>query len=134
MTYKIQENTNEVSCREKIENDQSDLDKRTTRVGSKGPDKVPSNHKPSNGYDGITNVQVPGLIDGIEPKDLGTGSNSKTIHQYDKTTLRSRKKSEGNLTGGKTMFSRVAKQRQLALGRGNDETRCSGLEKNVLPQ
>ena len=30
------------------------------------------------------------------------------------------------------MFSRVAKQGQLALGRGNDETHCSGPEKNAL--
>ena len=63
-------------------------------MGSKGSDTVASNHKRNNVYDGITNAQVPGLVDGIEPKDSGTRSNSKTIHQYDKTTLRSRKKSE----------------------------------------
>ena len=30
------------------------------------------------------------------------------------------------------MFSRVTKQRQIALGRENDETRCSGPEKIAL--
>ena len=75
-----------------------------------------------------------GLVDGIEPKESGTGSNSKTVHQYKKTTLlRSEKKNGGNLTKGKTMFSRVAKLGLLALGRGNDEIHCSGWEKNALP-
>ena len=97
-------------------------------VGSKGSDTVASNHKPY-----ITSVQVSGLVDGMEPKESGTGSNSETEHQYNRTTLRSRKKSQGDLTGGETMFSRVAKQGLLALGRGNDETHCSGSEKNALP-
>ena len=94
---------------------------------------VTSNHKPNNGYDGITNVQAPGLVNGIEPKESGAGSDSMTVHQYDKTTLRPRNKCEGNPTKGKTMFSRVAKQGQLVLGRENDETHCSGPEKNALP-
>ena len=42
---KIQENTNEVICSEKIKNDQNDLDERTTSVGSKGSDKVASDIK-----------------------------------------------------------------------------------------
>ena len=135
---KIQENTNEVlvSCSEKIESyHQNDLDKRTTSVGPKGSDTVASNHKPHNVYDGITNVQVvSGLVDRIEPKESGTGSNSKTEHQYDKTTLPSRKESQGNLTWGKPIFSRVTKQGLLALGRGNDEAHhCSGPEKKALP-
>ena len=66
--------------------------------------------------------------------ESGTGSNSKTVHLYDKTTLRFRKESEGNLTKGKIMFSRVAKLVLLAMGRGNDETHYSGWEKNVLPE
>ena len=125
LTYKIQEITNEVSCREKVENnnlaptigddykeesasnvssyeqvensevsackhlqtssivyrprnsdDPNDLNERTTSVGSKGSDKVASNHDSNNVYDGITNVQVSGLVDGIEPKESGTVSNS----------------------------------------------------------
>ena len=36
-------------------------------------------------------------------------------------------------TTTKTMFSRVAKQGLLALGRGNNETHRSGSEKNALP-
>ena len=103
-------------------------------MGSKYSDTIAGNHKANNVYDGITNVQEPGLLDGIEPKELGTGSNSKTEHQHDKPTLRSRKKSEGNLTRGKAMFSRLAKQVLLALGRGNDETHSSGSEvNNALP-
>ena len=35
------------------ENDENDLDESTTSVVSKGSDKVASNHKPNNGYDGI---------------------------------------------------------------------------------
>ena len=66
-------------------------------MGPKGSDKVASNYKSNNRYDGITNVQVPGLVDGIEPKKIGTRT-------YDKTTSRSRIKSGGNLTNGKTMF------------------------------
>ena len=31
------------------------------------------------------------------------------------------------------MLSRVSKQGQHASGRGNDETHCSGPEKNALP-
>ena len=53
-----------------------------------------------NIYDG-TNVQENGLVGGIEPKESGTESNSKTVHQCDKTTLRSRQKYQGNPTGGK---------------------------------
>ena len=101
-------------------------------MGSNGSDTVASNHKPHNVYHGITNVQVSGLVDGTEPKKSGTGSKSKTEHQYNETTLRSRKKSQGNLTEGKTIFSRVVKQGLLALGRGNNKTHCSGLEKNDL--
>ena len=70
-------------------------------------------------YDGI-NVQVSGLVVGVEPKESGTGSNSTTVHQYNKIMLRS---SEGNITGERTILSKVAKQGLLALGRGNDETR-----------
>ena len=56
-----------------------------------------------NLYDGI-NIQVSGLIvDGIEPKESATVSNSSTVHQYNKTTLRSREKSQGNLTGGRSL-------------------------------
>ena len=103
-------------------------------MAPKGSDMVASNHTPYDVYDGITNVQVPALVDGIEPnRKSGKGSNSKTVHQYKKTTLRSRKKNEGNLTGRRTMFSRVAKQGLLALGRGNDETHYSGWEKIALP-
>ena len=62
-----------------------------------------------------------------------TTSNYKTVQQY-KMTSRPRKKSEGNLTGGKTIFSTVAKQQGLlALGRKKYETHCSGSEKNALP-
>ena len=83
------------------EKDENDLDERTASVGPKGSDKVASNHEPNNGYDGITNVQVSGLVDGIEPNESDTtGSNGKTVHQYDKTTLRSRKKTEGNSDKG----------------------------------
>ena len=133
LTYKIKQNSNEVSCREKIENDQNDSDERITSVGSKGSDTVASTNKQKNVNDGITSVQVSGLVDRIEQKESATVSNSKTVHQHNKTTLRSRKKSQGNLAGGKTMFSRVAKQGLLALGRGNDETHYSGSEKYALP-
>ena len=133
VTYKIQEITNEVSCREKVESNNlaptigdadkeesasnvssceqvensevsackqlhtasivyrprnpdnpNDLNERTTSVASKGSDKVASNHDSNNVYDGITNVQVSGLVDGIEPKELGTVSNRRTVHVYDK--------------------------------------------------
>ena len=57
-------------------------------MGSKGSDKVASNHKPNNVYDGITNVQDDGLVDGTDPKESGSVSNRKTVHQY-KMTLRS---------------------------------------------
>ena len=133
LTYKIDEITNEVSCRENVESDdlalmigdadreskssnvssceqtrsnalsttsptvyntekrirpenQNNLGEGTTSVGLKGSAKVASDIKtdPDNPYDG-TNVQEDGLVDGIEPKESGTVSNSKTIHQYDKT-------------------------------------------------
>ena len=106
-----------------------------TSVGSKGINKAASSIKTDldNLYDEI-NVQVSGLVDGIEPNSSGTGSNSQTVHhQYNKTMLRSRKKNEGNLSGGKVMFSRVVKQGLLAFGRENDGAQCSGLEKNALP-
>ena len=49
-------------------------------------------------------------------------------------TLRSRKKRQWNQIEGRSLFSRVAEQGLLALGRGNGEARCcSGSEKNVLP-
>ena len=96
------------------EKDENGIDERTTSVGSKGSDKVASNHKPNNGYDGITNVQVFGLVEGIKPKKSDTGNNGKTVHQYDKTTLRSREKTEGDLTKGKTMFSRVSSKTRTA--------------------
>ena len=110
---------------EKDQNDKNNLHERTMSVGSKDSDKVASNIKiyPDNLYDRI-HVQVSGPVDGIKPK---------TVHQYNKTTLRSRKKSERNLTRGKPMFSRAAKQGLLALGRENDEKHCSGSEKNALP-
>ena len=107
LAEKIQENTDEVSCSDKIENYQNDLDERTTSLGPKGSDTVASNHKPHNVYDGITTVQVSGLVDGIEPKESGTVSKSKTEHQHNKTILRSRKKNQENLTGGRPMFSRL---------------------------
>ena len=107
MAEKIQETTDEVNCSEKIEDVQDDLDERTTSVGSKGSDTVASHHKPHNVNDGITAVQVSGLVDGIEPKESGTVSNSKTEHQHSKTILRSRKKNQENITGGRPMFSRV---------------------------
>ena len=60
-------------------------------MGSKDSDTVASNHKPHDIYDGIAKVQVSGLVNGIEElKESGTGSNRKTDHQYDKTTLRAR--------------------------------------------
>ena len=74
-----------------------------------------------------------GLVDGIEPKNICTVSNSTTVQQCNKTTLRSRKKSQGNLTRGIPMLSRAAKQGLLALGMGNDEPHCFGSEKNALP-
>ena len=55
-----------------IEKDNNDLDIRTMSVGSKGSDTVASIHKQNNICDGITNVQVSGLVDGIEPKESGT--------------------------------------------------------------
>ena len=51
------------------ETDNNGIDKRTTSVGSKSSDKVASNHKPNNDYDGITNAQVSGFVHGIEPKE-----------------------------------------------------------------
>ena len=122
-----------VNSTEKGQKDQNDLDERTRNVESKGSEAVANNYKPNNVYDGITNVHLSGLVQGIEPKGSGTESNSRTVHQYKKTTLRSKKKNEGSLTEGRTMFSRVAKQGLLALGRGNDETYCSGSEKYVFP-
>ena len=89
-------------------------------VGSKCSDKIASDNKTDLGnlHDEITNIQKDGLEDGTEPKGLGTISNSKTdVHQYGEMTLRSRKESKGNLTDGKTMFSRAAKQKELLADR-----------------
>ena len=89
--------------------DQNNLDKAIASVGSKCSDKVASDKKTDldSLYDGITNSQKGVLVDGTEPKGLGTVSNNKIVHQYDKTALRSKKKNKGNLTGGKkTMFSK----------------------------
>ena len=49
-------------------------------------------------------------------------THSITVHQYDKTTLRFRKKSRGNLTSGKTLFSRSAEAYLVTL-----TDRCSFL-------
>ena len=120
-----------VNNTEKDQTDQNNLDERTTSVGSKDIDRVASDIKTyiDHLYYG-TNVQENGLVvDGIEPKEPGTGSNSKTVDQYNKTTLQS---SEGNLTRGKTLFSRFVKQGLLVLGRGNDEKHCSRSEENAL--
>ena len=58
---------------ENDQKDQNDLDEGTMSVGSQGSDKVASNIKTDldNLYDRI-NVQVSGLVDGIEPKESGT--------------------------------------------------------------
>ena len=117
--------------------DLNSLDIRITHVGPKGLDRNVSDNKSDLNffYDGTKNVQEDGLVHGIEPKGSDTVvSNSNTVHQYDKTTLRPRKKSKGNLTSsGKTMFSRAAKQGLTVSGRENDETRCLGSEKKALP-
>ena len=104
---------------EKDQKGENNLDKGTSSAGSKGSDKVASgmNTDLHNLYDGI-NVQVSGLVDGIVRKKPGTVSNSKTVHQHNKTTLRSRKKCQGNLTGGKAMFSRSSKRRTACFGEG----------------
>ena len=71
------------------EKDQNGLDEGTTSLGSKGIDKVASDIKTDldSLYDGI-NVQMSDLGGGTEPKKSGTGSNNKTVHQYNKTSLR----------------------------------------------
>ena len=48
-------------------------------------------------------------------------------------TLGSRREIEDNLTGGKILFSRAAKQGLPALGRENNETHCFGSDKNAVP-
>ena len=55
--------------------------------------------------------------------------------KYVKTNLRSKRKRKGNLTGGKTLLSRAAKQGLPVLGQENKnyETHCCfGSEKNAL--
>ena len=47
-------------------------------------------------------------------------SDEKTVHQYSKMTLRSRRKTIMDLTGGKTLLSRVSKETKSACF-GNDK-------------
>ena len=76
--------------------DQNILDNEgTASVGSRGLDKVVSSDNKSDVetfYDGIKKVQGNDLVGGLAPKDSGTANNTKTVHQYSKTTLRSKKK------------------------------------------
>ena len=86
-----------------------------TNLGSKGSDRVISDDKST--------------LEGSKVM-----SNNSTVDQYIKTTLQSRKKGKRDLTGGKTLLSRVAKQYGLpALGRVSDKTYRVGLEKYVFP-
>ena len=59
-------------------------------------------------------------------------SEAETVHQYRKMSLRSRRKSKRNLTGGK-IFSRAAKQGLPVLQKENNEIHRFGSEKNALP-
>ena len=114
--------------------DQNNLDKGTMSVEPKGPDKVPSDNKLDldSLYDGITNLQGDGLVIGTEPKGSATVSDSKTVRQYDKTTLRSRKKSKGNLTGGNIFFSRAAKQQEHCLLWKGKMTKHTALDRKKM--
>ena len=73
------------------EKDEKDLDERTTSVGSKFLDKIASNKKTKNVCDGITNLESKadstcGSVDETRPNGSGVVI-SKTLHQYNKTTL-----------------------------------------------
>ena len=59
-------------------------------------------------------------------------SKAKTVHQYSKMDLWSRRKSKRNLTGGKT-FSRASKQGLPVLQKENNEIHSFRPEKNALP-
>ena len=107
----------------------NNLDKGTLSVGPKGSDKVfASNDKPDaeNVCNGTTILRLKGADRVVSDK-----YNIKSS-KYIKTTLWSKSKSKGNLTGGKTLLSRAAKKGLPALGRDNNEKHCFGSEKNAL--
>ena len=57
----------------------------------------------------------------------------ETVHQYSKMTLRSRKKSIRDLTGGNSMVSRATKKLGLPTSEiVNDKICIEGLEKKIL--
>ena len=61
-------------------------------------------------------------------------SDDNTVHQYNKMTLRPRRKRKRDIRGGKTLVSTEAKQQGLpALETVNDEAYGVGSEKAVLP-
>ena len=60
-------------------------------------------------------------------------SDEQTVHQYSKMTLRSRRKSVRDITGGKTLVSRAAKKLIVpALGKINDKIYTEGLWKRTV--
>ena len=75
---------------------QNNLDEGITSVGSKGSDKVASNHEPKNVCDGITNLESKGNstcgpVDGTGSKGLNI-VRRKAVNQYKIMNLRSRSK------------------------------------------
>ena len=105
---------------EKDQKCENNLDEGSTSVGPKGSDKAASDIKidPDKLYDEI-NVQVTGfLVDGIQPKESGTVSNSKTVDQYSKTTLRSRKKNQMGSNREKNNVQQGRKTRTACFGEG----------------
>ena len=67
-------------------------------------------------------------------KGVGSKDSDKVVSKYSKTTLRSRKKSKGYLTGEKTIFSRAGKQQGVPafLERLNDSASHINLSKVLL--
>ena len=117
--------------RRRSSEDLNNLDKGTLNEGSKGSDKVVSNDNldVDNLYSGTISLGSKGA-DKVASDKCNLKS-SKDI----KTALQSKKrKSKWDLTGGKTLFSRAAKQQGVpASGRDNDKTHCFGSEKITLP-
>ena len=115
--------------RRRSSEDLNNLDKKTLSVGSKGSNKIAGNNKldVDNIYNRTTSLGSKSADTVVSDKPNLESS------KYIKRSLRSKRRVNGNLTGGKTLFSTAAKRQGLpALRRKNDETHCFGSEKNAL--